>query len=121
MAFSDPQTITINAVANALPRVAPGKNSGTFQKDDGRIALGISHTVGKSRTRRSVRIDHSKVAPDPLIAAQNILFSMSAYLVVDVPVTGYTIAEQKQIVDALAAWLSASSGGNTTKLLGGEN
>jgi len=46
---------------------------------------------------------------------------MSAYLVVDVPITGYTIAEQKQIVDALIAYLSASSGAATTKLLGGEN
>jgi hypothetical protein len=46
---------------------------------------------------------------------------MSAYIVADVPVTGFTIVEQKQIVDALVAWLSATSGANTTKMLGGES
>jgi len=46
---------------------------------------------------------------------------MSTYLVVDVPDTGFTIAEQKQIVDALTAYLTATSGARTTQLLGGEN
>jgi hypothetical protein len=46
---------------------------------------------------------------------------MSAYLVVDVPSTGYSVAEQKQIVDALTAYLTASSGAKVTQLLGGEN
>jgi hypothetical protein len=46
---------------------------------------------------------------------------MSAYLVIDVPKVGYTIAEQKQIVDALTAYLTASTGAKVTQLLGGEN
>jgi len=46
---------------------------------------------------------------------------MSAYLVVDVPVTGYTVAEAKQIVDGLTAYLTASSRAKVTQLLGGEN
>lgn len=46
---------------------------------------------------------------------------MSTYLVVDVPTDGYTIVEQKQIVDALVAYLSATSGARVTQLLGGEN
>jgi hypothetical protein len=46
---------------------------------------------------------------------------MSAYLVVDVPKQGYSIAEQKQIVDALTAYLTASSGARVTQLLGGES
>lgn len=120
MAFSDPQTITINSIANTLPRTSSGVNSGIFTKDDGNVKLTASHAYGK-RTRRTVRIDHSKIAPDPLISSTNIKYSMSAYLVVDVPVTGYSIAEQKQIVDALTAWLTITSGSNATKLLGGEN
>jgi len=120
MAFSDPQVVTIATVANTLPRTGSGVSSGSFSKDDGNVKLSVSHAYGK-RTRRTIRLDHSKIAPDPLIAAQNIKFSMSAYLVVDVPVTGYTVAEQKQIVDALAAYLTASSGSATTKLLGGES
>jgi hypothetical protein len=46
---------------------------------------------------------------------------MSTYLVVDVPVTGFTIAETKQIIDGLTAYLTASSGARVTQLLGGEN
>jgi hypothetical protein len=46
---------------------------------------------------------------------------MSAYLVVDQPITGFTVAESKQVIDGFVAWLSASSGANLTKLLGGEN
>jgi hypothetical protein len=45
---------------------------------------------------------------------------MSVYLVIDIPTVGYTNAEQKYQVDALTAWLTASSGANVTKVLGGE-
>jgi hypothetical protein len=46
---------------------------------------------------------------------------MSAYLVIDVPLVGYTIAEQKQVVDGLTAYCTASTGARITQLLGGEN
>lgn len=118
--FSDPQSVTINAVANSLPRTSSGVNQGAFTKDDATVKLSISHTYAK-RTRRMARLDFSKIAADPLISAQNIKYSMSAYLVVDVPVTGFTVAEAKQIVDALTLWLTTSTGANTTKLLGGES
>jgi hypothetical protein len=120
MAYADPQSVTINAVANSLPRVSSGVNQGAFSKDDGNVKLGISHLYGK-RTRRQVRLDFRKIAADPLISAQNIQYSMSAYLVVDTPPTGFTVAEAKQIVDALTLYLTASSGAKVTQLLGGEN
>lgn len=119
MAFADPQTVTINAIANTLARTGFGTTSGAFTKDDGNVKLSVSHTAGK-RTRRTIRLDHAKVAADPLISAQNIRYSMSCYLVCDIPITGYTVAEAKQIVDGLTAYLTASSGANVTKLLGGE-
>jgi len=120
MSFSDPQSITINAVANSLPRISSGANSGVFQKDDGTVKLSVSHAYGK-RTRRTIRVDHSKIATDPLFPTQNARSSMSVYIVVDVPTAGYTITEEKQIVDALTAYLTASSGARVTQLLGGEN
>jgi hypothetical protein len=118
--FTDPQSVTINAVANSLPRISSGINSGSFQKDDTTVKLEISHQYGK-RNRRLVKLTHSKIAPDPLISSTNIRYSMSINLVVDTPTTGYTVAESKQVVDGLTAWLTASSGANITKLLGGEN
>lgn len=120
MAYSDPQSVTINAVANTLPRVSSGVNAGAFSKDDGTVKLSVSHQYAK-RTRRTIRIDFSKIAADPLVSAQNIRYSMSAYLVVDIPVTGFTIAESKYIIDALTLYLTASSGARVTQLLGGEN
>jgi hypothetical protein len=118
--LSDPQSVTINAVANSLPRTSTAVNSGTFQKDDTTVKLDVTHIYGK-RTRRLVRLTHTKIAPDPLISSTNIRYSMSVGLTIDVPVTGYTVAEAKQIVDALTKWLTDTSGSNTTKILGGEN
>jgi hypothetical protein len=119
MSFADPQSVTINAVANTLPRVSTGVNTSSYSKDDGTVKVTVSHDYGK-RTRRTIRLDHSKIAADPL-TAENAKFSMSTYVVVDVPVSGYSIAEAKQVVDALSAYLTAGSGSAVTKLLGGEN
>jgi hypothetical protein len=120
MAFADPQSVTINAVANTLPRISSGIDSGAFQKDDSTIKLSVGSSYGK-RVRRTIRLDHKKIAADPLMPSTNTLFTMSTYIVVDVPVAGYSVAEQKQIVDGLTAYLTASSGARVTQLLGGEN
>jgi hypothetical protein len=120
MAFADPQSVTINAVAISLPRTSSGDNKGAFKSNDGNTGLSVSHQYGK-RIRRQIRLDSSKVAADPLLAGVNVRASMSAYLVVDTPVTGYTVAEAKQVVDALVAYLAASTGARVTQLLGGEN
>jgi hypothetical protein len=120
MAFADPQSVTINAVAQTLPRIGSGLNTGSFQKDDATVKLSVASAYNK-RVRRTVRLDHKKISADPLQPSTNTLFSMSVYLVADVPVAGYTVVEQKQIVDALTAYLTASSGARVTQLLGGEN
>jgi hypothetical protein len=119
MAFADPQSVTINSVAQTLPRVSSETNKGVFRKDDTTVSLTVSHQYGK-RTRRVVRLDHKKIAPD-VFTSDNREYTMNTFLVVDVPTTGYSVAEQKQIVDALTAYLTATSGARTTQLLGGEN
>jgi len=118
--FADPQTVTINAVANTLPRVGLSADTGNFMKDDGNVALVVAQNVRAKRNRRMVRLNFRKVASDPFLAGVNTEYSMSAYLVVDVPKVGFTIAEQKQIVDALTGYLTASTGARVTQLLGGE-
>lgn len=120
MALSDPQSVTINAVAISLPRTSAEPNAGKYTANDGLVQETVSHQYGK-RTRHLFRIDHSKIAPDPLISANNIKYGMSFYVVADVPVTGYTVAEQKQVIDGAIAQLNASSGALITKILGGEN
>jgi len=120
VAFPDPQSVTINAIANSLPRTSSGDGTGAFTKDDGNIKFLISHSYGR-RNRRQARLDHRKVAADPLNAAQNLNYSMSVYMVIDVPPVGYTPTEAKQVVDGFLANLQASSAANLVRLIGGES
>jgi len=118
--FTDPQSLTVNAVANALPRVSTTQNGAGYSTADGNLKLTISSAYGK-RNRRTARVDFRKTAADPLFPAQNVPYSMSTYIVADVAPVGFSVVEQKQIIDALTAWLTASTGANVTKLLGGES
>jgi len=120
MAFADPQSVTIAGTATSLPRVSSGTGSGSFSTPDQATKLTVSHTYGK-RTRHLIRLDNTKTAADPLMAGVNVQASMSAYLVVDVPKSGYTLQQQADIVNALTAYLTASTNAKTTQLLGGEN
>jgi hypothetical protein len=119
MALAD-QTVTINSVAIALPRTGSDLHSGTFGSSDGLVTEVVSHQVGK-RIRHMLRINHSKIAEDPFQSTVNAKYSMSAYVVFDVPPVGYTVAEQKQVIDGLFSQLTASSGALITKILGNEN
>jgi len=119
--LAEPQSVTIATVANTLPRVSTGVNSGSFRKEDGNVLLDVNHQYGGRRTRRWAKLTHKKIAADPLISAQSILYSMGVSITIDVPITGYTVAEQKTIVDAFTKWCTDTSGANITKLLGGES
>lgn len=120
MALSDPQSITINAVARSLPRTSVDKASAQYTEQTGDVKMSVSSSYGK-RTRRAVRVDFRKTAADPLFPAQFAPYNMSATLVIDVPATGFSVTEQKHIADALTGWASASSGANLLKFLGGES
>lgn len=118
--IADPQTVTISAVPYTLARVSTDTNAGRFSASDGVVQEQISHTYGK-RVRRLWKIVHQKYAPDPLFPAQNLPYSMSYYVVSDTPLVGYTVAEQKAVIDGFNTQLAASSGALITKFLGGEN
>jgi len=119
VAYDDPQSVTIAGVTTDLPRISSGENNGVFQNGDATIRLSVSHLY-KNRTRRQLRIDLNKIAPD-VFTSDNVAYNCFAYVVVDAPKTGFTVAEQKELVDGLLAYLRASSGAAVTKLLGGEN
>jgi hypothetical protein len=120
LALSDPQSITINAIANSLPRTANVGTSSTYTKDDGTVVLSIAHSNGK-RNRRKIGVKTNKFSADPYLPAANQKVGMEVYLVTDTPITGYTNAEAKQVIDGFLAYLSASSGAKITQLLGGES
>lgn len=120
MALTDPQSVTINAVAISLPRTSSGTNSSIYTSNDGLVKETLSHQYGRS-SRHLIRLDHSKIAADPFQSSVNAKYKMACYMVIDVPPVGYTVAEAKQVVDGLIAQLNASSGALITKLIGGEN
>lgn len=120
MALADPQSVTIGGTANTLPRTSTSANASSYTKDDGATALTVSHSYGR-RIRRTASITSNKITADPLITGQNVRVNARAYVVLDAPVAGFTAAEQKDLLLAIATWLSASTGANATKLVGGEN
>lgn len=120
MALADPQSVTIGSATTPLPRVSSGQNTAGYMSADSAINLTVSHTYGR-RTRRVVKVTTAKITTDPLITGQNVRVSASAHVVLDVPPSGFTATEQKDLLLALATWLSASTGANATKLVGGEN
>lgn len=119
MAFSDPQSVTINAVPFTLNRTGSGQDTGTFMTSDGNVKMSVSHSYGR-RNRRTIRLDHRKVAADPLNSAQNLNYSMAVYLVADIPPIGYSPTEAQQILDGFVANLQASTKANEVKFFGGE-
>lgn len=115
--FSEPQTVTIAAAAKPLPRVSFGDRKGIFEDPDGN-RLSIVHTMGR-RNRHTVRLDVTKTAADPLLDGVSRQYSMSAYLIIDVPPVGFTNVEQKDVAKAIADWCAVAA--NTTKVIGGES
>lgn len=122
MALADPQSVTIGTTPGtvSLPRTGLDMSEGAFLSSDGNTKFTVSHQYGK-RKRHLVRLDFQKVAPDPLISSTNVIYSASAYVVVDAPLTGFSISEQKDVLVALATYITAASAANAVKVLGGES
>jgi len=120
MSYADPQSIKINGVTISLPRVSAEKNASRYESNDGLTELLASSQYG-SRTRRTVRVNLSKITADPFIPAQNVKVSSSCYLVFDIPPAGYTVEELRKIYEGFVEALSASSAKLITQLLGGES
>jgi hypothetical protein len=119
--LADPQSVTPPTLgAQSLPAVSRGVNTSTYRKTDGTFELKIEHSYGK-RNRHVARVNFSKIAADPLISAQNIKYSMSAYLVIDEPITGFSRAECADIANGLIAYLAASTYAKVTNIVGGES
>jgi hypothetical protein len=116
MSFADPQTIKIGGSTISLPRVETGNLTSSYLSEDGLTRVTIS-SLEKKRKRHTFRVDVTKVTSDPFIPTQNTEVSMSAYLVVDRPIVGYTNAQALEVVTGLVEALSASSYGAVKQLL----
>jgi len=120
MSFTDPQSITIAGTAISLPRTSVGDNESTYSSSDGLTQLSASHTYGK-RTRRVLRIDTAKIAPDVFEPSENVKLSMSLYMVFDLPPVGYTNTDVMAVYNGFKTVYTATSDAMITKLVGGES
>lgn len=120
MSFSDPTSVVIGGVTYSLPRTSSGPNSGTFQSSDGLYKLEISHAYGK-RVRRLIRLTETRQTQSFTNSQLSFPASMSASLVLDEPIYGFTASEKVPFVLGLMAMLEANSGSKVTQFVGGEN
>jgi len=120
MSFTDPQSVTIAGTAISLPRTSVGDNESTYSSSDGLTQLSASHTYGK-RTRRVLRIDTAKIAPDVFEPSENVKLSMSLYMVFDLPPVGYTNTDVMAVYNGFKTVYTATSDAMITKLVGGES
>lgn len=117
MAFSDPQTVTIDVTPFTLNRIKSDGYRSEYAAADGTVKLIVSHQESKNRTRRMARLDQQVVAADPL-TAENESKTLGVYLVIDEPDFGFSDTEVDDVVQALATWLSAA---NVAKICGNEH
>jgi hypothetical protein len=111
--------VTISGSAKSLPRTSSTENGAKFATSDRTHRMSVAHSYGK-RQRHTIRLEVDSVTASPLIAGQNVLNSMSVYLVADLP-NGFDATVSKAVIDGFLANLSATSGANVTKLVGGES
>lgn len=115
--FSDPQTVTVNAVAKVMPRIEVGARKCVYQLADGTFTFTISHqSTGKDRIRSMARIDQRAIVPDPLTAV-NDWETLGFYVVVDRPSAGFSSAQVEQLITGFKTWLDATA---MAKLFGQE-
>jgi len=118
--FNDPQSVTINAVANSLPRVSVGDHTASYTKDDETVTMTVTHQTTKSgRVRRTVRLDVNKIATDPFVPSTSRKVSSTVYFTLDEPKDGsFSNAEDLSNAKGLVGWLTDA---NLTKLIAGES
>lgn len=117
MAFSDPQSITVDAVPQTLNLVQSDGKKSIYAAADESFKMTISHQESAKRTRRMVRIDNRVVAADPLTSV-NEYKGLGVYVVVDEPEYGFADTDIDNVVQALVAWLTPA---NVTKLLSSQH
>lgn len=115
--FTDPQSVTVNAVAQSMPRVQVDGLKSIYQKADASYKLTISHIVSNKRVRSMCRIDQRAIVADPLTAV-NDYETLSFYSVIDRPEVGFTQAQIEQLVTGFQAWLTTAT---VDKLIGQES
>lgn len=105
--LTDPQSITVNAVAQSMPKVISDGTSSTYEKADGTFRLKVSHQVSKGRVRSLARFEQRAVVADPLTAV-NDYETLVFYVNIDRPEVGFTSTQVQQLVAGFNSWLNGT-------------
>lgn len=119
--YTEPQLVTVNAVAYNTVRVESSGRVGVFEKTISpglTVQLRISHILGK-RNRRTVKTTFTKTAADPLLDGVSRVYSMSVSSTIDAPDVGFSITEIEQNAQAHVDWMDTA--GKLTQLVAGES
>lgn len=121
--FKDPINIQLNGNAKSLPRVYEEKNGTAYRTFEGDLSIDIAHSyVAKRGRRRSMlKLTTNQIVADAYVANTKRPVSMSAYVVIDSPLLGFSAQDKENLVVALADYLKATSNEAAKKLIGGES
>lgn len=121
MAFTDPQSITVNAVAQSMPLVSRESLSAFYANSDQSFGLSIRHTPfrkdRKARVRSLVVFTQRKVVPDALTSV-NDYETCPVSIQIDRPEAGFSSTEIDYLVQGLKGFLTTA---NVTKIVGRES
>lgn len=119
MALTDPQTVTINGTAIALPRVLTGTETGKFVSADGLSTVIVEPTRNGKSKRVSARLDQQKVTTDPLVSTTNVMKGITISVAVRRDNDGYSDADAKKALTGFLTWIQ--SAGVVDAWLSGQN
>lgn len=115
--LTDPQSVTINAIAISLPRISAGDLQAQYQSADGGTSLRIAHSVS-NRERSLVRLDLQKVGVDPFLSTVSKTYKASWWLVGERPLNGAGFTDT-EIQQAGAGFLAyCATAGFLDKVIG---
>jgi hypothetical protein len=119
--LSDPQVVTVNAVAKSMPKILSDGQHSIYQLSDKSFTLDIRHNSfvrdKKSRIKSLATFTQRAVVADPLTAV-NDYETLTVSVQIDRPEAGFTMTQTEQLVAGFQTWLNASM---VDKLFGQES
>jgi len=116
--FTDPQSVTVNAVAKSMPKISSDGTKTIYRSSDGNFELTVSHQLSRGRIRSLVKISQRAIVPDPLTSVndyETLIFQM----IIDRPEVGFDATTVGYLITGVTAWINTA--GVVGKLYGQES
>jgi len=116
--FTDPQSVTVNAVAKSMPKILSEGTKSVYRTSDGLFEMTVSHQLSRQRIRSLVKISQRAIVPDPLTSA-NDYETLIAQIIIDRPEVGFDATTIGYLITGITAWINTA--GVVGKLYGQES